>query len=210
MTDTVEFWAYPLQYGDRLKGYDWMPLYVDRLLSSHFVASAIHAGRRQDIGTALLLWAASMREDPAGTLPDNDIDLAQAARFGADVEQWREAREGALYGWRPVHIDNAPAGAKPRLGHPVIAEIVRDQFTRKRGRERGREVAAWATMKSRIRAKLKEGVGTKRIAENEFAVEQIGEWLRDNNLYVTTENVRVAAGTVLGTPKVVSMNGGDV
>lgn len=209
MTEISEHWAYPLQYGDRLKGYDWMPLYVDRLLSSHFVSSTIYAGRRQDIGTALLLWSASLGQDPAGTLPDSDIDLAQLARFGADVDGWREARAGALYGWQPVHIDNAPPGAQPRLGHPVIAEIARDQFTRKRGRERGREVAAWATMKSRVRSKLREAKSS-RVAENDWAVEQIATWLRDNSLYVTTENVRVAMETVMGAPKVVSLNGEGV
>lgn len=209
MDPIADFWAYPLRHGDRLQSYDWMPLYVDRLLSSHFVASAIYNGRRQDISTALLLWAASMKQDPAGTLPDDDIELAQLARFGTDIEGWREARAGSLYGWRPVHIDDAPPGARPRLGHPLIAEIARDQFSRKRGRERGREVAAWATMKSRVRSKLREAKHP-RIAENEFAVEQIAQWLRDNDLYVTTENVRVAMEAVMGVPKVVSMNGGGV
>ncbi len=209
MEPVADFWAYPLRHGDRLQSYDWMPLYVDRLLSSHFVASAIYNGRRQDISTALLLWAASMKQDPAGTLPDDDIELAQLARFGTDVEGWREARTGALYGWRSVHIDDAPVGARPRLGHPLIAEIARDQFSRKRGRERGREFAAWATMKSRVRSKLREAKHA-RIAENEFAVEQIAQWLRDNDLYVTTENVRVAMEAVMGGPKVVSMNGGGV
>ncbi|WP_353429276.1 DUF1376 domain-containing protein [Paracoccus denitrificans] len=209
MDPIADFWAYPLRHGDRLQSYDWMPLYVDRLLSSHFVASAIYNGRRQDISTALLLWAASMKQDPAGTLPDDDIELAQLARFGTDIEGWREARAGALYGWRAVHIDDAPPGARPRLGHPLIADIARDQFSRKRGRERGREVAAWATAKSRVRAKLREAKHA-RIAENEFAVEQIAQWLRDNDLYVTPENVRVAMETVMGGPKVVSMNGGGV
>lgn len=209
MDPIADFWAYPLRHGDRLQSYDWMPLYVDRLLSSHFVASAIYNGRRQDISTAMLLWAASMKQDPAGTLPDDDIELAQLARFGTDVDGWREARAGSLYGWRPVHIDDAPPGARPRLGHPLIAEIARDQFSRKRGRERGREVAAWATAKSRVRAKLREAKHP-RIAENEFAVEQIAQWLRDNDLYVTTENVRVAMEAVMGGPKVVSMNGGGV
>ena len=192
MDPIADFWAYPLRHGDRLQSYDWMPLYVDRLLSSHFVASAIYNGRRQDISTALLLWAASMKQDPAGTLPDDDIELAQLARFGTDIEGWREARAGALYGWRAVHIDDAPPGARPRLGHPLIAEIARDQFSRKRGR---------ATLREAKHA---------RIAENEFAVEQIAQWLRDNDLYVTTENVRVAMETVMGGPKVVSMNGGGV
>lgn len=205
----ADFWAYPLRHGDRLQSYDWMPLYVERLLSSRFVASAIYNGRRQDIGTALLLWSASMKQNPAGTLPDDDIELAQLARFGADVDGWREAREGALYGWRPVHIDDAPPGSGARLGHPLIAEIAQEQFSRKRGRERGREVAAWATMKSRVRAKLRDAKHP-RIAENDYAVEQIAQWLRDNDLYVTLENVRVATETVMGGPKVVSIGGGDV
>lgn len=209
MSQTSEFWAYPLRHGDRLPGYEWMPLYTDRLLSSRFVATAIFAGRREDIGTALLLWSASMRQDPAGTLPDDDIELAQFARFGADVDAWREARAVALYGWRPVHIDDAPEGAAPRLGHPMIAEIARDQFSRRRGRERGREVAAFAMMKSRVRTKLRE-IHHAKVAENEFAVEQIAGWLRDNDLYVTAENVRVAMDDVMGGPKVVAMAGREV
>ena len=209
MTQVSEFWAYPLRQGDRLQSYEWMPLYTDRLLSSRFVAKAIFAGRREDIGTALLLWSASMKQDPAGTLPDDDVELAQLARFGADVDAWREAREVSLYGWRPVHIDDAPEGAAPRLGHPLIADIARDQFSRKRGRERGREVAAFATMKSRVRTKLRE-VKQGRIADNDFAVEQIATWLRDNDLYVTAENVRVAMDDVMGGPKVVAMAGREV
>lgn len=209
MSQTSEFWAYPLRHGDRLPGYEWMPLYTERLLSSRFVSTAIFAGRREDIGTALLLWSASMKQDPAGTLPDDDIELAQFARFGADVDAWREARAVALYGWRPVHIDDAPEGAAPRLGHPMIAEIARDQFTRRRGRERGREVAAFAMMKSRVRTKLRE-IHHAKVAENEFAVEQIAGWLRDNDLYVTAENVRVAMDDVIGGPKVVAMAGREV
>ncbi|RJE84016.1 DUF1376 domain-containing protein [Paracoccus onubensis] len=209
MSETTEFWAYPLKFGDTLKNFEWMPLFTKRLLTSHFVNAAVYAGRREDIGTALLLWAASMESDPAGTLPDDDVDLAQAARFGADVEGWRRARAGALYGWKPVHIDDAPPGAQPRLGHPVIAEIAADQFRRKRGRERGREVAAWATVKSRVRSKLREAKQA-RIAENEHAVEQIAQWLKDNDLYVTGENVRVALEEVMGGPKLVHLNGRDV
>lgn len=204
MSEVTEFWAYPLKYGDKLGNFEWMPLYMDRLLGSHFVSSTIFAGRREDGFTAILLWAASMKCDPAGTLPDDDVDLAQMARFGTDVEGWRRARAGALYGWQPVHIDDAPAGAQPRLGHPVIAEIAADQFKRKRGRERGREVAAWATVKSRVRSKLRD-TKNARVADNEHAVEQIAQWLRDNDLYVTAENVRVALEEVMGGPKVVQM-----
>ncbi|AGT08337.1 hypothetical protein [Paracoccus aminophilus] len=209
MSQASDFWAYPLRHGDKLPGYEWMPLYTERLLSSRFVSTAIFAGRREDIGTALLLWAKSMKQDPAGTLPDDDVELAQFASFGTDVGAWREARTVALYGWRPVHIDDAPEGATPRLAHPVIAEIAKDQFSRRRGRERGREVAAFAMMKSRVRGKLRE-INHGKVAENEFAVEQIAGWLRDNDLYVTAENVRVAMEDVMGGPKVVALAGREV
>lgn len=210
MTDTVEFWVYPLRHGDRLPNFDWMPLYGDRLLSSRFVARAIQAGRRQDIGTALMLWCAAMKQNPAGTLPDDDVELAHLAGFGADLDGWRESRAGlALYGWRPVHIDDAPAGAVARLGHVLLAEIAEGQFRRKRGRERSREVAQIGMAKSRIRSKLRE-IKHARLADNGEAVERIADWLRENDLYITAENVRVAVDDVLGVPRVVSMSGGGV
>lgn len=210
MSETIEFWAYPLRHGDRLPNFDWMPLYGERLLSSRFVALAIHAGRRQDIDTALLLWSASMKQNPAGTLPDNDVELAHLAGFGADLDGWSEARAGlALYGWRTVHIDDAPTGAVGRLAHPLLTEIAEDQFRRKRGRERSREVAQIGMQKSRIRAKLRE-IKHARIADNGEAVEQIAQWLRDNDLYITADNVRVAMEDVLRIPKIVQMGGREV
>lgn len=210
MTYTVEFWAYPLRHGDRLPNFDWMPLYGEQLLSSRFVAKAIQADRRQDIGTALLLWCAAMKQNPAGTLPDDDVELARLAGFGADLEGWIEARGGlALYGWRSTHIDEAPIGAVARLGHPLLSEIAEAQFRRKRGRERSREVAQQGMQKSRIRAKLRE-IKHAKMADNSQAVDQIAEWLRDNELYITADNVRVAAEEIMGSLRVVHMAGREV
>lgn len=210
MTETVEFWAYPLRHGDRLPNFDWMPLYSEQLLSSRFVAKAIEANRREDIGTALLLWCASMKQNPAGTLPDDDVELARLAGFGPDIAGWRAARAGlALYGWQAVHIDDAPPGAVPRLGHRILSEIAESQFRRKRGRERSREVAQVGMQKSRVRSKLRE-IKHARLADNGEAVERIADWLRENELYITTDNVRIAMEEILGVPKVVHMNGQGV
>lgn len=210
MTEVTEFWAYPLKHGDRLPNFDWMPLYGEQLLSSRFVAKAIQSDRRQDIGTAVLLWCAAMKQNPAGTLPDDDIELARLAGFGADLDGWSEARAGlALYGWSATHIDDAPVGAVARLGHALLSEIAEGQFRRKRGRERSREVAQWGMQKSRVRAKLRE-IKHARIADNGDAVERIAEWLRDSELYITTDNVRVAMEEILGVPKLVQMNGREV
>lgn len=210
MMDSVEFWAYPLRHGDRLPNFDWMPLYGEQLLSSRFVAKAIQADRRQDIGTAVLLWCAAMKQNPAGTLPDDDVELARLAGFGADLEGWSEARSGlALYGWRPTHIDEAPIGAVARLGHSLLSEIAEAQFRRKRGRERSREVAQQGMQKSRIRAKLRE-IKHAKMADNSQAVDQIAEWLRENDLYITADNVRVAAEEIMGSLRVVHMTGREV
>ncbi|WP_411839232.1 DUF1376 domain-containing protein [Paracoccus sp. ME4] len=210
MTGEVEFWAYPLRHGDRLPNFDWMPLYGDQLYSSRFVATAIQANRRQDIGTAVLLWCAAMKQNPAGTLPDDDVELARLAGFGTDLDGWIEARAGlALYGWRHAHIDDAPLGAVARLGHPILAEIAKGQFRRKRGKERSREVAQIGMQKSRIRTKLRE-IKHAKMADNGQAVEMIADWLRDNDLYITADNVRVAVEEIMGAPRVVTMGGREV
>lgn len=203
--ESVEAWFYPLAWGATLSSHDWMPLYVNRLLTSDFVAYAIAEDRREDIGTALLLWSESLKQDPAGTLPDDDIALARLAGYGPDVAAWRSARGGALYGWRSCFIDgehHGVGGGAGRLGHPVIAEICRDMYRRKRGRDQSRDAAAFNTLKSRIRTKLK-AIGSSRLAGNEFLVEQIARWLREYGHYATEDNIRAAIEALNGVPKVV-------
>ena len=211
MSDLIaDFWAYPLSWGETLSSHDWVPLYINRLLNSDFVAYALAEGRRADIGTALLLWSESIKQDPAGTLPDDDVALARLAGFGTDIEGWRAAKRGALYGWSVCHIDGEHVSAgrdrAKRLGHPVIAAICHDMYKRKRGRDQSREAGALATLKSRVKAKLK-AVGQVRASENQYLVEQISGWLRDSSLYCTEDNVRAGLEAVAGIPKVVGMRG---
>lgn len=211
MSDLIEdFWAYPLSWGETLSSHDWVPLYINRLLNSDFVAYALAEGRRADIGTALLLWSESIKQDPAGTLPDDDVALARLAGFGADVEAWQQARHGALYGWSVCHIDGEHVSAgrdrAKRLGHPVIASICHDMYKRKRGREQSRAAGGFAVLKSRVKVKLK-AIGQVRASENPNLVEQIAAWLRDASLYCTDDNVRAGLDTVAGVPRVVGMRG---
>lgn len=211
MDDLIEigdaFWAYPLEWGDTLSNHDWVPLYVNRLLGSRFVSHAIAEDRRADIGTALLLWSASFAQDPAGTLPDDDIELAQLAKFGADVEAWRKVRKGVLYGWSFCHVDGermGGSGADRRLGHPMIAAICKDMYKRKRGRDQSREAGNVAVLRTRVKAKLK-AIGQNRASENPNVVEQLATWLRQFGLYCTEDNVRSGLEAVAGVPKVVGM-----
>ncbi|TMV86251.1 DUF1376 domain-containing protein [Thioclava sp. BHET1] len=195
-------WLYPLKFGDTLSGHDWMPFYIDKFLRSSFVSHALAEGRRADIATAVLLWSDSFKHDPAGTLPDDDVELARSAGFGADIAAWRAIRDGALYGWEPIDIENAEPRDKPRLGHPFIAEIVVDMHKRKRGREQSRAAGRKATMRSRVRTKLR-AMGNARIASADHVVMAIADWLDANDLYLTDDNLRAAMEVVTGVPKVV-------
>mgnify|MGYP000545432810 CR=1 FL=1 len=205
-TSVKETWWYPLKYGDTLSNHDWIPLYINRLQTSRFIAYAVAEGRREDIGTALLLWAGCFREDPAGTLPDDDVELAQIAKVGTDIDGWRAARAGALYGWETVEIDNAEPGSAPRLGHRLIAEIAFDMHKRKRGRDHAREAGRLAQVRSRVRKKMHELRLPKHMRESTQLVEQTAAYLDNGNLFVTAENVRLALAETAGlTADVVSL-----
>ncbi|QPM89367.1 YdaU family protein [Pseudooceanicola algae] len=197
----ADFWWYPLSWGDTLSNHDWIPLYINRLLTSNFVAYAVAEGRRADIGTALILWSESFKQDPAGTLPDDDVQLAQIARFGADLQGWREARAGVLHGWQSVTIEeDAVPGRRRggRLGHPVIAEIAADMHQRKAGRDQAREAGRSATLRSRVRKKLAAMRVPKALRESDQVVHAVAGFLEKSRLYCTEENVRVALEEAVG------------
>lgn len=204
MIEEVEdFWVYPLHWGDTLSNHDWVPLYINRLLTSRFVARALAQGRRADIGTAVILWCEAFRQDPAGTLPDDDLTLARLAGYGSDLDGWAEARAGALYGWSVVHVEGeAPPGDERRLGHRMIEKIALDMFKRKRGREQSRDAAALALARTRVKKKL-VAMGNTRMAENGTVLTAITGWLSEHGLYITDDNVRAALEVAAGVPRVV-------
>lgn len=198
----AEFWTYALRYGDTLSSHDWMPFEFNRFLTSRFVAMAVANDARADAFTAVMLWAESFRQDPAGSLPDDDVELARLAGFGRDLAGWRAVRKGALYGWSPVSIEGETNGDLPRLGHRLIERIARDMVHRKRGREQGRTAGARAVKRSRIK-KIMLKVGNTRMAENAVVLESITDWMVESDLYINEENVRAALETVQGVPRVV-------
>lgn len=203
----ADFWAYPLEWGDTLSNHDWMPFYINRFLSSEFIAHACAANRRDAIGTAIVLWAESFKQDPAGTLPDDDVALAQAARFGADVEGWKAVRDLALWGWQPAHINGDVFRPRPRLGHPVVARIAADMFRRKEGRDASREAGRAANQRHKVRARIRRLGYPKAHAESDQVVQAVADWLDLRNLYVTDENVRLAMDEAAGIPRVVARVG---
>ena len=93
-----------------LRDFAYMPLDVVRLRDSDLVAEVSPEAFR----CAVLLWCVSWHQVPAGSLPDDDLLLANYAGFGRVVREWKKHRTGALHGWIKC--------ADGRLYHPVVAE----------------------------------------------------------------------------------------
>lgn len=196
----TDLWVYPLHKGQTLASNEWFEMHGHRLLASRWLAYILKDDRR-DIGfTAMILWAESYRQDPAGTLPDDDVELAQLARYGADVAAWQAVKELALYGWCPCSVETDGASIR-RLGHRFIAEVAERSFRRKSGKVAGREAARVANMRNRVKSKL-IAMGRKTLSENKGLVEALTRWLDANDLFVTEDNV-LAAMEEAGVPRVV-------
>jgi hypothetical protein len=95
-----------------LQDFPFMPLHVARLRDSDLAAE----GHPEGCWYAVLLWAASWHQLPAGSLPDNDAVLARLCGLGRDLRTFRKRRDDALRGF--VKCSDG------RLYHPVVAEQV--------------------------------------------------------------------------------------
>lgn len=96
-----------------LRGYEFMPLYGDRLMGSETWLSCSADAK---IAALRLWWRAYGHELPAGSLPDNDNLLAEYAGYGVAVKAWRKVKEQAMRGWFKC--------ADGRWYHKFLAELV--------------------------------------------------------------------------------------
>lgn len=95
-----------------LRGYEWMPLYGDRLFNSE---TWTLAGPEAKVAALHLWWSGFGHEVPAGSLPSDDRLLAKAAGYGMAVAAWKAVKAEALRGW--VLCSDG------RLYHPVVAKL---------------------------------------------------------------------------------------
>lgn len=102
-----------------LRGYGFMPLDVARLRDSRIV----DAVTGEEFRAAILLWCAAWHQVPAGSLPNDEIQLAKLAGYGRVLTEWAKVREGALYGF--VLCSDG------RLYHPTVCEKARDAWAEK-------------------------------------------------------------------------------
>lgn len=105
-------------FGCDMSGNDWYPLHFMRLRESRWWRSASHLARSINID----LWGRAYQQIPAGSLPDDDIDLADWAGFGRDVQSWLKVKAEVMAPW-VICTDG-------RWYHPTLCEVVMDAWER--------------------------------------------------------------------------------
>lgn len=102
-----------------LRDFPYTPLFRARLFGSGFHARADDAEWRAGV----TLWLKSWDQNPSGSLPDDDIELARLAELGRDVKTWLRVKAMALRGW--VRCSDG------RLYHRVVAEGINEAWQSK-------------------------------------------------------------------------------
>ncbi|PLR28134.1 hypothetical protein SGCZBJ_03760 [Caulobacter zeae] len=125
-----------------MAGDDWFPLYFDRLRKSKWWRRASDVARARNI----MLWGEAYKARPAGSLPDDDDELAEAAGYGMDVDAFLEFKADIMAPWTLC--------SDGRWYHPTVCEQVLDSWER-RGATRKAESARKAEYRRRVRSQGK-------------------------------------------------------
>lgn len=79
-----------------LRGYEFMPLYGERLFTSEtWLTGAAEA----KVAMLRLWWHAYAKEVPAASLPNNDALLAEYAGYGVAIKAWRKVKAQVMRGF---------------------------------------------------------------------------------------------------------------
>ena len=107
-----------------LRDFPFTPVFRARLFGSSFHARTNDAEWRAGV----TLWLRSWDQVPAGSLPDEEVDLCRLAELGRDLKAWRRLQGGALRGWIKC--------SDGRLYHTVVAEGVLEAWERRTSAKR--------------------------------------------------------------------------
>lgn len=102
-----------------LRDFAYTPIFRSRLFGSAFHARVSDSEWRAGV----TLWLKSWEQTPAGSLPNDDIELCRLAELGRDMKSWKKIKNGALHGW--VKCNDG------RLYHKVVAQSVLEALDRK-------------------------------------------------------------------------------
>ncbi|QUD86956.1 hypothetical protein [Phenylobacterium montanum] len=129
--------------GCDMSGNDWFPLHFRRLRQSKWWRRASDVARARSV----FLWGEAYLSVPAGSLPNDDDELAEAAGFGFDVAGFLAVKDEIMSAW--VLCSDG------RWYHPTVCEVALDAWNRlseKRRAERERKAAQRASVRSKVKA----------------------------------------------------------
>lgn len=119
---------------------DWFPLYFRRLRKSRWWRTASDIARSRSVD----LWSYAYEETPAGSLPADDIELADLAGFGRDVRAFLEHKDDIMGAWTLCSDD--------RYYHPTLCEVILEAWEKGSVKRRS-EAERKAEYRARVRAK---------------------------------------------------------
>lgn len=120
-----------------LKDFPFTPIFRARLFGSGFHARATDAEWRAGV----TLWIKSWDQVPAGSLPDDDIELCRLAELARELKVWKKLKIGAMRGWIKC--------SDGRLYHSVVAEGIHEAWSRKQLQRNRTRSATEARQKQR-------------------------------------------------------------
>lgn len=139
MTEKIQLPPEPPVPADAdLRAFPFTPIFRSRLFGSSFHARVNDSEWRAGV----TLWLKSWDQVPAGSLPDDDIDLCRLAELGRETRAWKKLRDGALRGWYRCNDG--------RLYHLVVAEGVNEALEGKRKQQEKTLAARIGAMKKRL------------------------------------------------------------
>lgn len=164
---------YPISTEDRLDSHFFIQWNLKRWRGSEFRRLA-----DPEVGWAWFqLINAAQDETPIGTLPTNDVLLAECARVS--LEKWRQLCErtiSPLHKWHKDVCDNGEI----RWAHHVVQLVAQEALEgRARHQQSNEEKAVYARLK-RIREALVNFGCDKSVSADDVLVKRLDDWLVTN------------------------------
>jgi len=158
-----------------MSGFEWFPLDHLRLPKSRWWRRASDLARARNV----MLWCEAFQQVPAGSLKDDDDELAEAAGFGMDTPAFIAVKAEIMAPWY-LHTDG-------RWYHPTVCEKVLDIWKRTSERRK-----ADAERKRRSRENVKASHETSAPEPQKSRVTEAAS--RRDIASVTVENLPRARG----------------
>ena len=167
---TDDVFRYPIPLGVRLESHGWFQFHHSWWRTSDFRRDADRDVR----GVFLDLLCASQDEDPVGTLPVSDSDLAWVARISLDEWVRLMARPiTPLYGWSRCIVSDG----RVRLYHPKLLTVTKSAAQSKVDAEQRRADDRERKRLKDLPERILRAGGSRRLSEDQSYVVRLDQVL---------------------------------